>query len=75
MGTMQITQIKGCRRASAVLYSRETHDKNRCNFEINVEELPGVTIVLFLTLFSADCECLPTVREEEKESIANPRYF
>lgn len=22
-----------------------------------------------------DCECLPTVREEEKESIANPRYF
>ncbi|XP_050751559.1 transmembrane protein 154 [Gymnogyps californianus] len=24
---------------------------------------------------NADCECLPTVREEEKESIANPRYF
>ncbi|OXB69590.1 UNVERIFIED_CONTAM: hypothetical protein H355_000791, partial [Colinus virginianus] len=24
---------------------------------------------------NADCECLPTVREEEKESTANPRYF
>ncbi|RLW08908.1 hypothetical protein DV515_00002642 [Chloebia gouldiae] len=24
---------------------------------------------------NGDCECLPTVREEEKESIANPRLF
>ncbi|XP_062430924.1 transmembrane protein 154 [Rhea pennata] len=24
---------------------------------------------------NAECECLPTVKEEEKESIVNPRYF
>lgn len=67
---MEVLQIKGCGRAD--LYTRVTA-QSRCNSEIN-RLTANSNYHLSSHPFSADCECLPTVREEEKESVANPRY-